>query len=472
MSRSTSDQQLLALEALLLTDPNNVEVLYLRASLLVTIGRDEDAKQAYLSIIARDPTHFGALNDLGTILHKTDFRAAARTAYAEAVTRHPKEPIGRINLGNALIADGQFEAARDQLQAALILSADHPDAHQGLANLFQETGDWEAAEYHRHQSYRGRTVSVQPYCGSGKPIRLLLLVSAVGGNIPTRFLLDDHVFETSVLVVEAQSSQAMLPDHDLIFNAVGDADLCSAALDEVDKVLGRSRAPVVNRPQAVRLTGRAQNAGRLGALKDVRAPTIRQVARQDLTSAAAGMRFPVLIRSLGFHTGRHFLLVPSLHDLERSAADLPGAELLLLEYLNAKGKDGRWRKYRAMLVGGELFPLHLAVSNTWKVHYFTADMADRPDHRAEEALFLNDMASAIGARAHCALERLSKCLELDYGGVDFAVGKDGELLVFEANATMVVNPPPPEPIWDYRRSAVRRIFSATESLLTQRADLG
>ena len=52
---------------------------------LVAKGQDEAAKQAYLDILRRDPTHFHALNELGTLALSGGFRSAARTAYQQAV---------------------------------------------------------------------------------------------------------------------------------------------------------------------------------------------------------------------------------------------------------------------------------------------------------------------------------------------------------------------------------------------------
>ena len=65
----------------------------------------------------------------------------------------------------------------------------------------------------------------------------------------------------------------------------------------------------------------------------------------------------------------------------------PASDLLVIEYLDSRGKDGNARKYRVMMIGGQIYPLHLAISGNWKVHYFTSDMADKPDHRREEAAF-------------------------------------------------------------------------------------
>jgi hypothetical protein len=118
-----------------------------------------------------------------------------------------------------------------------------------------------------------------------------------------------------------------------------------------------------------------------------------------------------------------------------------------------------------MIVGGGLYPLHLAISKRWKVHYFSADMRDRAEHREEEAKFLVDMPRVLGAKAMATLERLLAVMRLDYGGIDFALNQSGEILLFEANATMVVEQPDADPRWDYRRAAVERIHAAVRDLL-------
>ena len=474
MSSQTRDPpqpaaRLAELDALLARQPDRTDARYLRASMMADLGRDREAQQDYLAVIAAEPTHFGALNDLATLLHRTDFRTAARLTYAEAVRHHPDNPIGRINLANALLAADDLEGARTHYEAALELSPDHPDAHQGLANLLQLVGDWDEAEAHRLLSYQGRAVAVLPYRGEGTPCRVLLLVSGVGGNVPTRFVLDEHLFATTVLVVEAFTPGTHLPPHDVIFNAVGDADICGLALDAAEAVLKETAAPVINSPERVRGTGRASNAAALSGLEGVRAPRVATVARASIGEAAQAFGFPLLIRSPGYHTGRYFQAVDTPVDLTVALAETPGEALLLIERLDARDAEGRSRKYRAMLIGGEIFPLHLAVSRHWKVHYFTADMAEQPAHRTEEAAFLVDMAGVIGSRAMAGLSRIAEALGLDYGGVDFGLGRQGELLLFEANATMVVNPPGPEAIWDYRRAPVARILNAAQAMVTARS---
>ncbi len=301
-----------------------------------------------------------------------------------------------------------------------------------------------------------------PFRGRGKAISLLLLVSAVGGNVPIRHLIDDGIFQTTVIYVDYW--KAPLPPHDFIFNTVGDADLCRGALLNARRLIATSNAPVLNMPDAVLPTGRAENAIRLAALPGVRAAKTITLPRKKLMGhgvssvlARHGMTFPLLLRSPGYHTGQHFERIENIEQLSDAAARLPGQKLMLIEFLDAEGKDGKARKYRAIFVNGEILPLHLCVSNDWKVHYYTSAMAVSASYRAEEARFLNDMAGAIGARAMRALIAIRDTLGLDYGGIDFGLNADGGLLLFEANATMIIVAPGPDACWDYRRAAIAKV---------------
>ncbi len=216
----------------------------------------------------------------------------------------------------------------------------------------------------------------------------------------------------------------------------------------------------------------------MGAIDVAGVVTPRTIAMpRDLLAGADGassiadrqFTFPLLLRSPGYHTGRNFILVASAAELAAAAVSLPGADLLVIEYLDARGKDGNARKYRVMMIGGQIYPLHLAISRQWKVHYFTSDMADKPDHRLEEASFLGDMPAALGDKAIAALEQIRDALGLDYGGIDFGLGPDGDLLLFEANATMVIVPPNPDERWAYRRAAIGKILDAVVAMIVQKS---
>jgi hypothetical protein len=449
-----------------------------RALLLAALDRRPEAQLAFIEILRTAPGDFDALNEFGGLLTSMGAIAAACLVYTEAIRHHPDNPIPHINLANLLLKANEHAKARAHYETALKLDPEHRGVHQGLGAVLADMGERAAAQEHFRRGFRDCAVTTLPYRGASAPVAVLLLVSSGGGNIPTESFLDDLSFLVTVVVADHVDPDIELPPHHLVFNAIGDADLCRPALDAAVKLIRRSRAPVINPPRRIFGTGRIDNARRLGRLKDVIAPRTARLSREDLTAAEgvdvlqrAGFGFPVLLRSPGYHTGRNFVLVEQAGDLAAAAAGLPGDEVLVIEYLDARGPDGNARKYRVMFIDGVAYPLHLAISRGWKVHYYTSDMADRPDHRAEEAAFLNDMNGVIGARAAAALKRIARTLGLDYGGIDFGVSASGELLLFEANATMVVMPPSDDERWAHRRVAVGRILDAVGMMIRTRAGL-
>ena len=458
-------------EALL---PTEIE----RAALLGALDRRAEAQAAFIDILRRHPTHFSALNEFGTLLASQGAIDAACRVYAEAILHHPENPMARVNLGNLLLRANRHAEARAHYEAALKADPDHAAAHQGMGAVLSDEGDRDGARQHFAKGFRGHAVSTLPYRGSGPPIPLLQLVSSGGGNIPTAPFLDDCVFLTSVVVADYLDPATPLPPHRLIFNAIGDPDLCQGALEAAIRLTARSEAPVINHPSAVMRSGRIDNASRLSILPGVVTAKTLSVDRAVLSTTKAtawlsdrGFAFPLLLRSPGYHTGRNFVLVEKAGDLTEALKELPGDELLAIEYLDARGQDGSARKYRVMMIGGKLFPLHLAISRNWKVHYFTSDMADKPDHRTEEMAFLEDMRAILGDKAITALHAICDALALDYAGIDFAVNADGELLLFEANATMVIAAPDNDPRWAYRRGPITAAIEAATAMIKEKAGL-
>lgn len=480
--RSAREKRLHELERLLGSERDERRLIDLaieRAALLDALDRRPEAQQAFVDILRQAPKDFAALNEFGGFLANTGAISAACRVYSEAIAHHPDNPIGHVNLANLLYRMNQHADARAHYEIALQIAPEHPQAHQGLGAVLADLGDHTGAALHFEKGFRSHAITPLPYRGTKPPVTVLQLISSGGGNIPTASLLDDRTFMTTVIVADHLDLSVPQPPHQLVFNAIGDADLCKPALEAATRLVQRMKAPVINSPSAVRQTGRMANAQRLASLPGIVTPRIVSIARSVLagphgvaTIALDGFTYPLLLRSPGFHTGRNFVLVESAAALPEAAATLPGDDLLVIEYLDARGSDGNARKYRVMMIDGEIYPLHLAISRQWKVHYFTADMAEQESHRLEDAAFLDDMLGVLSAKAIAALKRVQDELALDYGGVDFGLNTEGDVLLFEANATMVVMPPSPGELWAYRRDAVSKILDATVAMILKRATGG
>jgi tetratricopeptide (TPR) repeat protein len=395
------------------------------------------------------------------------------------VRHHPNNPAGHVNLANLLFLVGEQDAARIHFEAALKIDPDHIHAHRGMGNLLAALGDEPGARRHRDKGFKINFLATLPYRGERPPIRVLQLVSAMGGNTPTESLLEDICFQTTVLVAEYCDARVPLPPHDFLFNSIGDADLCREGLNAACSIVARTHQPVINHPARVLETGRARNVERLSALPNVVVPRMaslprRVIAGPDAAAIVAqhGFTFPLLVRVPGFHTGLHFVRAETPDVLAGAAAAMPGADVWLIEQLDARDGEGFYRKLRVMIIDRQLYPLHLAISRNWKVHYFRADMAESAENRAKDAMFLENMESVVGQRGVAALERINAMLDLDYGGIDFAVNGQGDILLFEANATMVMVPLSADEKWAYRRPAFDSVFAAVRTMLMDRAVSG
>lgn len=438
-----------------------------QARLFAARGEYRAAQDCYVHLLREDPLHVEALVELGAVAQAGGYRSAARTVFRQVIALDPRRVVARLGLGGLAYDDGDLAAAEGHYRSALAADPMQAVAHQGLARVLRARGD-PAAEAHFEAGFRGHAVVPQPYFGTAPGIPVLMPVSARGGNLHVKPWLDDRLYAVTAVYADYFDACTPLPPHVLVLNAIGDADLCDEALVAAERLVAGSRVPVLNRPDRVRKTTRAGNAAALAEVPDVVAPGMLRLA-QEAVGQAACLGFPLLLRAPGFHTGQFFVRVDRAEDLAAAAATLPTREVLAIAFLDARGADGLARKYRAMFIDGTLYPLHLAVSADWKVHYFSSAMAACAAHRAEEQRYLTDMEGVLGPRAMTALRAIQTRLGLTYAGIDFGLAPDGRLLLFEANATMIMAAPENDSIWDYRRPALEAALGACRRMLRDRA---
>jgi hypothetical protein len=200
---------------------------------------------------------------------------------------------------------------------------------------------------------------------------------------------------------------------------------------------------------------------------------LRLDAGSDVSVAALApllpFMFPVLARPAGTHGGDDFEKIESLDELARFLARRPEADHYVIEYIDYASSDGHFRKYRFIFVGEEILPYHLAIGNDWKVHHVSTDMASQPWMQQEEAAFLANPAAVFNAAHYQALRVVRERFGLDYFGIDCGLDRDGTLIVFEVNASMLVHDDNAE--FPYKDPFVRVIKAAFEAMLRNRAGL-
>lgn len=473
---SVKEALLKNVEKQLESEPDSIKLRLQEAQLLVDVGRLEEAKVAYAKILQEAAGQDIVMDHMAERLQAKGFHADALKIYADIVERYPAYFNGHLHYADLLHEEGELAQARTHYELALQLEPDHKKANQGMASVLKDLGEETLAYEHRVKAFKGQPIIQQTYHGTGKPVQLLLLKSPDGGNFPAYDFLDDQLFQAAELMVEFFDPAMPLPPHQLVVNIVGEADRSEQSLKDALKVLARTQAPVINHPDIILNTGRVENARRLRTIPGVVAPEIFVLPKTVLPSADIskmilneGFHFPLLLRSLGFHTGKFFIQVESMEELLARLPELPGNKTAVIQYVDVRSADGKARKYRVMMVDGKLYPLHLAVSDLWKVHYFSGDMAESPEHRAEDRAFLENMQEVLGPQVMAVLEKIQEMLKLDYGGIDFSLGPDREVIVFEANATMRVIPPSDDEKWAYRKAPVQRVIDAFRQMLIRRS---
>jgi predicted Zn-dependent protease len=123
--------------------------------------------------------------------------AAAQTVLSEAVLRHSTSVATHSTLGTVFLELDNLAAAGSAFMAALQLNPLHRRAWCGLAVVFERKGNTEAADLAWREAFREAGPARSVYRGSNEPVRVLLLWSAVDGNVPLKPVLDDASFSGS-----------------------------------------------------------------------------------------------------------------------------------------------------------------------------------------------------------------------------------------------------------------------------------
>ncbi len=438
--------------------PGDVDAHVLRARMLRDLARYDEAFDAYRTAANLMPAHVAARLGLAAENLRRGRRREAMARLEDVLADVPAHPEAAVLLAQLLDVE-HMDRAYALLVAVLEADPAHRGAHEVLCALFAQLGDEEAAALHRELAFAGRACVAQPYRGRAWPRRALALVSTDGGNLELEPLVPNDRFAVTRLYVEAFDERDALPPHDVLVNGIADADVHLERFVKAARICARSAAPVLNHPARVARTGRIENAVRLGALDHVR------TARTVPFSADAPSAFPFLLRAAGFHMGRYFERIDDASHLEGVLAAMPPVPLLAIELLDTRSTDGLFRKYRTIAVRGCLYPLHLAIGTSWRVHYFSSAMEASDAYRDEERSFLTDPVAVLGPIAWTALERVAASLDLEYCGIDFALDRRGDIIIFEANPAMtVILPPDDDERFAYRVPATQAVLRAMREL--------
>jgi tetratricopeptide (TPR) repeat protein len=365
--------------------------------------------------------------------------------------------------------------ALECFQRVLTIDPDNADSLYWIAGIYQGIGEHAVAEENYVRAAKLKPLIKIAAERDPPEFSVLMLFAPFAGNTPTEYLMAKQPYEVNILPLLAQVE----PDIDLlkrsgqiVVNFVSDADQGQAVLPRVVKLVEQLGLPVINPPVRIQKTTREGIAEMLQDIPNLRlARVVRHESGETATVEALQNKvlftLPFLARPAGTHGGEKFEVMNSHAELEIFIGAEPDVDHYVMEYIDYQSPDGHFRKYRLIFVDDKVLPYHLAIGNHWKVHHITTDMSKNEWMQAEEKEFLEKPEAVFTQKHYEALRAIQKAVGLDYFGIDCGLDREGNLVVFEVNASMLVHQK--NEAFPYKTPFVEKIKQAFDEMLKKRA---
>ena len=347
-----------------------------------------------------------------------------------------------------------------------------------LSIVLQFRGERELALSAQAQALQIQQIYSPPTASRRVAIRLLAIMAPgdLMANTPLEFLLEDSDVALDILYLgQGLPLPHSLPDHDVLFIAIAESDQNLPLLAEIESAIKSWPRPVLNRPDRIALMSRNAACALLKAVPGVVMPdTVRvgrrileQISRMELaiTSILEDGNFPVVVRPVDSHAGQGLDKINSPAAMADYLLRMQDSEFYVACFVDYRSKDGQFRKYRVVLIEGQPYICHLAISEHWMIHYLNAGMADSAEKRAEEAYFMADFDSSFARRHAETLRVIGERAGLDYLGIDCGETAAGKLLIFEIDSCMIVHAIDPVDVFPYKQPQMRKVFDAFRRML-------
>ncbi len=311
-------------------------------------------------------------------------------------------------------------------------------------------------------------------------LRLLAIVApgVLMLNTPLDFITNHLDVRLDLLfVVPDKGLPATIPDHDVAFFAVGEAD--AAMVARLHRLFESWPRPALNDPGFLPVLARDRLSGLLAGVPSICSPPTVMVSRNqlddllrdggDIGDLLPGCSYPVLIRPLGSHAGAGLKKIEGRAALDSYLLFSFATSYFVTDFVDYRSADGLYRKYRVAFIDRQAHLCHMASSQNWMVHYLNAGMTESADKRAEEAQAMAHFDATFAARHREAFAALHERVPFDYYSIDCSELPDGRLLMFEADSAAIIHLMDPEDMFPYKHAHMRGVFDAFGDMLRRRA---
>ena len=438
-------------------------------------GRLDLAESHYRQAAGLEPGRWDASFGLAQVLIRRDRFEEAIGLLTQLLARPGDHAAVHRQLGLAEACTGRRQRALSHFKRALEHEPDDAAILHIVANFQQALGLDDEADASYRRALKLKPLITIPAAVTPPAFRVLFVFGPNAGNTPIEYLIERARFETNIITLLQDMEydvDRLRVYADVVVNLISDVDRGHAFLEPAQALVDSVGSPVINPPQMIAGTGRDSVARRLAQLPGCCVPQTRLYSAAELAAALLGasqdsLAFPLLVRPAGAHGGDNFEKFEDPTQLEAFLKRLDAGSYYLTSFVDYRSNDGYFRKYRFVCVGDEILPYHLAIDDKWKVHHVTTSMATHAWMQDEEHAFLEDPWHVFGAAQRDALQSIRDAIGLDYFGIDCGLARDGAVVVFEVNASMLVHGNNQR--FPYKTKAVERIKHAFQALLERQA---
>lgn len=395
---------------------------------------------------------------------------------------HQDPLIGLAVLMKMAYSDVDLGPLGTQLIARAEQNPADANALMDLSTVLQLRGNRELALTTQLQALAIQQIFSPPSATGETKIKVLAIMAPgdLMTNTPVEFLLENGDVALDILYVGTDiPTPAALPDHDVLFVAMGESDQTLPLLKELEKLAAFWPRPVLNRPERIARMSRDAACELLKSTPDVLMPvtlridrkTLQDIGEQDIaiSSILEDGTFPVIVRPVDSHAGQGLDKLDDAAAVVAYLSNMPHEEFYISRFIDYRAPDGLFRKYRIVLIEGRPFLCHLAISQHWMIHYLNAGMSDSAEKRAEEAHCMANFDTDFVPRHATALRAIHDRAGLDYLGIDCGESPDGKLLIFEIDNNMIVHAIDPIDVFPYKQPQMRKVFAAFRAMLINTA---
>lgn len=391
--------------------------------------------------------------------------------------REPPPVLGLAHLARMVFERADLQPLWDALVARVNADAADAAALFDLSILLLLTGQRDQGLALQRQALALQSCYRRP--AAGEPELKVLAIMIPGdmmANTPIDFMLVGSDIELiNLYMAPGLTLPSPLPDHDVAFLAIGEAESSRDLLKSVAPLMPHWPKPLLN-GDALKIAGMTRHgvATQLADVPGLVVPSAVRIDRGRLSAIAAGEAtppsgFPIIARPIGSHAGTGLQRLDDAPALAAYLAGQPGDAFYISPFIDYASPDGLYRKQRIALIDGKAFACHLAVSPHWMVHYLNAAMLESAENRAFEADFMARFDEDFSVRHAIALAAICERLGLDYFAIDCAETQDGRLLLFEADVAMIVHDMDPPDLFPYKKPQMRKVFAAFQAMLRRAA---